>query len=427
MWVWVWARVGTGAGALGSGSGAAHRNCEQPTACHHHLTTTNVPITRLFRTLQNMQKILVALQNSIPGVANAFAILFVIMSIYAILGVEFFGNGQIDFDCGTDYFDSYSESMLTLTQVLTGDSWAECIARPCIVTNAWASLYYLSFYLVAVVMMMNIAVAVLLEQFVLATEDFEKELAEQSKAEQTAIIAAALDGDTFDADEFSATNQHLLGCDDDAATPPPAPDTGKDNESKSKAKKSEAKSDDENPSTSTSTNKNKSLPSSELDAPSTSRPSSLGRGLSGRITRGRALKASFSKDTSSFGGPSPRPGMLRSMSLGGALLRGSPMREEDEDEDEDEDEEEEDEGGNAGALVAKTKDRGGSLDRGSTVSVNDTNADKSKVASFERHVGDPHDHHDHHGRRHLKTRKFRPHFKLLAHFTIIDTSAGMNL
>ena len=103
------------------------------------------------------------------------------------------------------------------------------------------------------------------------------------------------------------------------------------------------------------------------------------------------------------------------------------MREEDEDEDEDEDEEEEDEGGNAGALVAKTKDRGGSLDRGSTVSVNDTNADKSKVASFERHVGDPHDHHDHHGRRHLKTRKFRPHFKLLAHFTIIDTSAGMNL
>ena len=36
---------------------------------------------------------------------------------YAILGVELFGNGVVEFECNQAYFDNYSQSMLTLMQV----------------------------------------------------------------------------------------------------------------------------------------------------------------------------------------------------------------------------------------------------------------------------------------------------------------------
>ena len=82
-------------------------------------------------------------------------LLFLIMSLYAILGVEFFGHGQVDFVCASDdYFDSYSQAMMSLMQVLTGDSWCECIARPCMYQNSWSSLYFISFNLIASVMLM---------------------------------------------------------------------------------------------------------------------------------------------------------------------------------------------------------------------------------------------------------------------------------
>ena len=72
---------------------------------------------RLFKRLKSMRQIIMAIDKSIPGVANAFSILFLVMSIYAILGVELFGNEKVQFDCRDQYFDSYSQAMLTLTQV----------------------------------------------------------------------------------------------------------------------------------------------------------------------------------------------------------------------------------------------------------------------------------------------------------------------
>ena len=127
---------------------------------------------------------------AIPGVANAFSIVFLIMSIYAILGVELFGNGAVEFECTSSYFDTYSQSMLTLMQVLTGDSWAECIARPCILTYPMASLYFVTYILITTVMLMNIAVAVLLEKFVGANEQLEKELKDNARAERETKAAS---------------------------------------------------------------------------------------------------------------------------------------------------------------------------------------------------------------------------------------------
>merc|ERR1719310_2287090 len=47
-------------------------------------------VFRLFKRIESLNKIIVALLNSIPGVINAFVVMFIFFCIYAILAVEFF-------------------------------------------------------------------------------------------------------------------------------------------------------------------------------------------------------------------------------------------------------------------------------------------------------------------------------------------------
>jgi len=86
-------------------------------------------VFRLFKRLASLRKIMQALGNSVPGCSNAFAIVILVTSIYAILGVQFFryvGEG----DMKGRYFGTFLRAMLTMFQVMTGDSWAEGVSRP---------------------------------------------------------------------------------------------------------------------------------------------------------------------------------------------------------------------------------------------------------------------------------------------------------
>merc|ERR1740130_928767 len=49
-------------------------------------------VFRLFKRVHSLNKIIVAIAHAVPGVVNAFLILTIVMSIYAILAVEFYQN-----------------------------------------------------------------------------------------------------------------------------------------------------------------------------------------------------------------------------------------------------------------------------------------------------------------------------------------------
>lgn len=124
-------------------------------------------VFRLFKRLENLRKIIKALEESIPGVANAFMILILVMGIYGILGVEFFRNSFVHPVFGTEhnYFENFLTSMFSLFQVMTGESWSEMIARPCIRKDGpLGSFYFVSYVLVTMFVLVNVVIAVLLEK-----------------------------------------------------------------------------------------------------------------------------------------------------------------------------------------------------------------------------------------------------------------------
>ena len=154
-------------------------------------------VFRLFKRVKALNQIIVSLFNSIPGVSNAFFVLFIFFCIYSILAVEIFRNfgmrgvyrtydaaaGEVNhvdattprgLNAGLEYYGTFMKAMFTMFQVMTTDSWTEGISRPlffgfsnsltvnAIVTGA----FFVSFSILTGIVIINIVVAVLLDKFV---------------------------------------------------------------------------------------------------------------------------------------------------------------------------------------------------------------------------------------------------------------------
>jgi len=81
---------------------------------------------------------------------------------------------------GDEYYGTFTRSLYTLFQVLTGESWSEAIARPLIFGfpseeggAAFVAIFFTSFILLMQIVLINVVVAVLLENFV--TDDGDKD------------------------------------------------------------------------------------------------------------------------------------------------------------------------------------------------------------------------------------------------------------
>lgn len=155
-------------------------------------------VFRLFKRIESLRKIMASLARAVPGVINACLIQVIVMSIYAIIGVELFrtyGNhgkittfkGEVNWksprqiDYGYEYFGNFPKAMYTMFQVLTGESWSEVVARTLIFSEdlgfgLGCALYFSSFTIINGIILINVVVAVLLEKM---TSDEGSEEAEE--------------------------------------------------------------------------------------------------------------------------------------------------------------------------------------------------------------------------------------------------------
>jgi hypothetical protein len=185
-------------------------------------------VFRLFKRVESLNKIIVALINSIPGVINAFVVMLVFFCIYAILAVELFrdfGAGGIftTFDSttgknvtldsisgrgyvhGIEYYGTFMRALYTLFQVMTGESWSEAVARPLIFglyqnDAIVVGFFFVSFIILTQIVLINVVVAVLLDSFCANQDDGGEEdaavdarLASLENKDAMAAINAKLD------------------------------------------------------------------------------------------------------------------------------------------------------------------------------------------------------------------------------------------
>jgi len=179
-------------------------------------------VFRLFKRIEALNKILTSIFGAIPGVSNAFLIMFIVMSIYAVLGTGFFRiiggcgdefvwdkddvfstNRELCF--GDEYFGNFFKSLYTLFQVLTGDSWSEAVVRPILMNaqhavyeNIGSALFFTSFVISNAFILINIVVAVLLDKMANGPEDKTSSNVQDSSESTTTVEADTANGSSED-------------------------------------------------------------------------------------------------------------------------------------------------------------------------------------------------------------------------------------
>eukprot|EP00960_Hanusia_phi_P006656 190222-Hanusia_phi.AAC.8 len=141
-------------------------------------------VARVFRKLKSLNRIITALASAVIPVANSFIILALVTCIWAALGTHFFSARS------EAYFGTFSRSLFTMFQVVTGDSWASAVTRsifdgPAMRTqfDYWTSFFFVSYVLIAGVFLINVVVAVLLDEFISSIQA-EKAQIEAANREQ---------------------------------------------------------------------------------------------------------------------------------------------------------------------------------------------------------------------------------------------------
>jgi len=138
---------------------------------------------RLLVAVRRFNTIFATFLQLVPAFVTLFGMLFALMTLYAQLGVQAFGGkiyvGNPDLkdtmfakdDYYVNNFNDYGSAMVTLFELLAVNHWNVIMDGVVATTGSkYYRLYFISFYAVAVVMVLNLVVAFILEAF------FEKEM-----------------------------------------------------------------------------------------------------------------------------------------------------------------------------------------------------------------------------------------------------------
>tara|TARA_B100000902_G_scaffold380061_1_gene415037 strand:+ start:50 stop:832 length:783 start_codon:yes stop_codon:yes gene_type:complete len=136
---------------------------------------------RIFRTLRllsivpSMKRIIQAIFISIPGILSVGTIIILIFYISSVLTTTFFG------DKFYEWFGTVGNSMYTLFQIMTLESWSMGIVRPVMKEFPLAWLFFVPFILVTTFAVLNLFIGIIVDamQQIANDENTEDKLSEK--------------------------------------------------------------------------------------------------------------------------------------------------------------------------------------------------------------------------------------------------------
>ena len=130
---------------------------------------------RLLSMVPSMKKVIQAMFYAIPGIASVGTIIVLIFYISAVLVTNFFGN---KFE---DWFGSIGESMYSLFQIMTLESWSMGIVRPVMLEYPYAWAFFVPFILVTTFAVLNLFIGIIVDAMQHQTNEDENKSNQNSK------------------------------------------------------------------------------------------------------------------------------------------------------------------------------------------------------------------------------------------------------
>lgn len=141
-------------------------------------------VTRLVSVFPELRLIVSTMLRSIPSMGHVVLMLGLLVYVYAVLGLYMFRAED------PDHWGTLGRAALTLFQMLTLEGWVE-IQEAVLDRYWWAWMYFGSFILVAVFVVVNLFIAVVINN--LETAKLEQQADEDRRSQHGAVLLAIED------------------------------------------------------------------------------------------------------------------------------------------------------------------------------------------------------------------------------------------
>ena len=157
-------------------------------------------VLRLLTLVPSMRRVVGALLGSIPGLSSIALVLLLIYYVFAVIATKLFGEHF------PQWFGSIGESLYSLFQIMTLESWSMGIVRPVMVEHPYAWIFFIIFILIATFTMLNLFIAIIVNAMQTFTE-------EENRERKEALVETR---DHIEADlhsELAALRREIANCD----------------------------------------------------------------------------------------------------------------------------------------------------------------------------------------------------------------------
>ena len=139
-------------------------------------------VLRLASTVPQMRRVVEALLSAVPGLGSVVAILALIFYVAGVMATQLFG------DTFPHWFGTIGESIYSLFQIMTLESWSMGIVRPVMEVYPYAWGFFVPFILIATFTMLNLFIAVVVNSMQSRYHEVEEKNAEAAHAERVGLL-----------------------------------------------------------------------------------------------------------------------------------------------------------------------------------------------------------------------------------------------
>jgi len=134
-------------------------------------------VLRILTIVPSMRRVVGGLLAAIPGIGSIAMLLSVVFYVFAVIATKLFGATH------PQWFGTIGESLYSLFQIMTLESWSMGIVRPVMEQHPHAWLFFVPFILIATFTMLNLFIGVIVSSI--------QDLAANEKADAMVAVDAA--------------------------------------------------------------------------------------------------------------------------------------------------------------------------------------------------------------------------------------------
>jgi len=112
-------------------------------------------VLRLVSVVPTMRRVIEGLLSAIPGIASVSTILLLFFYVFAVIGTHLYK------DTFPQWFGTLGETMFTLFQIMTLESWSMGIVRPVMEQHPGAWVFFVLYILITTFTMLNLFIAII--------------------------------------------------------------------------------------------------------------------------------------------------------------------------------------------------------------------------------------------------------------------------